>query len=72
MAEEKAAMGQSNGTLPPFTGPHPGIIKVSRTKFFEHEIQQLQNSPGFDKVKEDNYRIHGVNYIDSIRKAFAM
>lgn len=49
-------------------GPHPGYVSSAQQYTFEHQIRRLQVVNRSDPAREDNYRLQGVQLIDSIRQ----
>jgi CTD kinase subunit beta len=50
-------------------GPHPSYIQVAKPYIFEEKLQECMAVTGVTEAKEDNIRLLGVAWIDSIRKA---
>lgn len=50
-------------------GPHASYIQVARPYVFEQKIQECMTAAGVNEVKEDSFRLQGVTWIDSVRKA---
>lgn len=50
-------------------GPHPSYIQVAKPYIFEEKLQECMAATGVTEAKEDNIRLLGVAWIDSIRKA---
>lgn len=54
------------------TGPHPSFIQVANPYIFEQKIQDCLTALGSSEAKEDNIRLQGVLWIDSVRKALQL
>lgn len=50
-------------------GPHPSFIEVSKQYMTEHQIQRAMKKLGLDESRENQARLHGVAWIDRVRKA---
>ena len=50
-------------------GPHPSFIQVAQLYVFEQELQKCMARTGVTEAKEDNIRLQGIAWIDSVRKA---
>lgn len=53
-------------------GPHPSFIQVAKPYVFEQKLQECMAVTGVTAAKEDNIRIQGVAWIDSVRKALQL
>ncbi|KAI9762044.1 MAG: hypothetical protein M4579_000680 [Chaenotheca gracillima] len=53
-------------------GPHPSFIQVAKPYIFEWKIQECMTATGASEVREDNFRIQGVAWLDSVRKALQL
>lgn len=53
-------------------GPHPSFIQVANPYIFEQKIQDCLTALGSSEAKEDNIRLQGVLWIDSVRKALQL
>lgn len=49
-------------------GPHPGFISSSNQYTSEIRIRRMLKDNGCDPSREDNYRLQGVQLIDSVRE----
>lgn len=54
------------------TLPHPSFIQVAKPYVFEHAIQKCIQDTGVSQTREDNVRLSGVLWIDSVRKALRL
>jgi hypothetical protein len=54
------------------TGPHPSFIQVAKPYIFEHTIQDCIRLTGVAQAKEDQLRLSGVQWIDSVRKSLRL
>ena len=50
-------------------GPHPSYIQLAKPYIFEQKLQECMAATGVTEAKEDNIRLQGVAWIDSLRKA---
>ena len=50
-------------------GPHPSYIQLAKPYMFEQKLQECMAATGVTEAKEDNIRLQGVSWIDSLRKA---
>ena len=50
-------------------GPHPSYIQVAKPYIFEEKLQECMAVTGVTEAKEDNIRLLGVAWIDTLRKA---
>ncbi|KAG5913690.1 hypothetical protein E4U42_000924, partial [Claviceps africana] len=67
----KAAVpSATNGVTRPAAriGPHPGFISSSNQYSSEIKIRRMLKDNGCDPAREDNYRLQGVQLIDSVRE----
>ncbi|RYP63058.1 hypothetical protein DL769_007084 [Monosporascus sp. CRB-8-3] len=53
--------------MPPDVGPHPGNIRATRQYDFEHSIRRKLGKPGVDIVKEEEYRLKGIQLILALK-----
>ena len=53
-------------------GPHPSFIQVAKPYIFEHTIKECISALGVSQLKEDNMRLQGVTWVDSVRKALLL
>lgn len=53
-------------------GPHPSFIQVAKPYVFEHKVQECMTAIGVTEAKEDNIRLQGIAWIDSVRKAMQL
>ena len=53
-------------------GPHPSFIQVAKPYIFENTIKECIAALGVSQLKEDNMRLQGVTWVDSIRKALLL
>ncbi|KKP06419.1 hypothetical protein THAR02_01470 [Trichoderma harzianum] len=58
----------SNGDAAPRIGPHPGYISSSNQYASELKIRRMLKENGCDPAREDNYRLQGVQLIDTVRQ----
>ena len=65
MAPVQSSEGVENGHV----GPHPSYIQVAKPYIFEEKLQECMAVTGVTEAKEDNIRLTGVAWIDSLRKA---
>jgi hypothetical protein len=54
------------------TGPPPSFIQVAKPYIFEHTIQECLRLSGVAPAREDQLRLSGVQWIDSVRKALRL
>jgi hypothetical protein len=52
-------------------GPHPGFIEPCRAYVFEHRIQECLKKLGTE-MKDENWRISGVNFISQMMKTLGL
>ena len=50
-------------------GPHPSYIQLAKPYIFESKLQECMAATGVTEAKEDNIRLQGIAWIDSLRKA---
>lgn len=50
-------------------GPHPSYIEIAKPYIFEPKVQECLTAAGVSEAKDDNIRLQGVAWIDSVRKA---
>ena len=50
-------------------GPHPSYIQLAKPYIFESKLQDCMAATGVTEAKEDNIRLQGIAWIDSLRKA---
>ncbi|RYP43138.1 hypothetical protein DL770_011818 [Monosporascus sp. CRB-9-2] len=53
--------------MPPDVGPHPGNIRTTRQYDFEHSIRRKLGQPGVDIVREEEYRLKGIQQIFALK-----
>ncbi|RYO85382.1 hypothetical protein DL766_000455 [Monosporascus sp. MC13-8B] len=53
--------------MPPDIGPHPGNIRTTRQYDFEHSIRRKLGQPGVDIVREEEYRLKGIQLILALK-----
>ncbi|KAL1305349.1 hypothetical protein AAFC00_002245 [Neodothiora populina] len=53
-------------------GPDPSFIQVANPYIFEQKVQGCLTALGSSEAKEDNIRLQGVLWIDSVRKALQL
>lgn len=53
-------------------GPHPSYIQVAESFIFEQKIQQCLAAIRSNEAREDNMRLQGVAWIDSVRKSLQL
>ncbi|UKZ94757.1 uncharacterized protein TrAFT101_009609 [Trichoderma asperellum] len=58
----------SNGDTASRIGPHPGYISSSNQYSSELKIRRMLKDNGCDPAREDNYRLQGVQLIDTVRQ----
>ncbi|KAL7811327.1 cyclin-like protein [Trichoderma gracile] len=58
----------SNGDSASRIGPHPGYISSSNQYASELKIRRMLRENGCDPAREDNYRLQGVQLIDTVRQ----
>ncbi|KAK5004081.1 RNA polymerase II C-terminal domain kinase beta subunit, partial [Cryomyces antarcticus] len=63
-----SAGSTENGSI----GPHPSFIRVANPYIFEQQLQEAMAVNGVNEAKEDNVRLQGVTWIDSVRKALQL
>lgn len=56
----------------PHVGPHLGIVKVGTQYVFESHIRQMMANRRLNLAQEANYRLQGVQVIDSVRSALLL
>ncbi|EHK20686.1 uncharacterized protein TRIVIDRAFT_192615 [Trichoderma virens Gv29-8] len=64
----EALPAASNGDAAPRIGPHPGYISSSNQYASELKIRRMLKENGCDPAREDNYRLQGVQLIDTVRQ----
>jgi hypothetical protein len=57
---------------PDRTGPNPSFIQVAKPYIFEHTIQECIRLTGVAQAREDQLRLSGVQWIDSVRKSLRL
>ncbi len=57
---------------PDRTGPLPSFIQVAKPYIFEHAIQECIKLTGVAPAREDQLRLSGVQWIDSVRKSLRL
>ena len=65
MAPSQIAEQTENGHV----GPHPSYIEIAKPYIFEPKIKECLAAAGLSEAKDDNIRLQGVAWIDSVRKA---
>ncbi|MCJ1288325.1 RNA polymerase II C-terminal domain kinase beta subunit [Xylographa opegraphella] len=65
MAYTQSDIAAENGHV----GPHPSYIQLAKPYIFEQKLQECMAATGVTEAKEDNIRLQGVAWIDSLRKA---
>ena len=65
MAFTQSDIAAENGHV----GPHPSYIQLAKPYIFEQKLQECMAATGVTEAKEDNIRLQGVAWIDSLRKA---
>ncbi|MCJ1393900.1 RNA polymerase II C-terminal domain kinase beta subunit [Xylographa bjoerkii] len=65
MALTQSDIAAENGHV----GPHPSYIQLAKPYIFEQKLQECMAATGVTEAKEDNIRLQGVAWIDSLRKA---
>ena len=68
MAPAQDAEKTENGRV----GPHPSFIHVAKPYMLEQDIQNYMAETGVTQAKEDNIRLLGVAWIDTVRKALQL
>lgn len=63
---------RDSDTDPDRTGPLPSFIQVAKPYIFEHTIQECIKLTGVAQVREDQLRLSGVQWIDSVRKSLRL
>ena len=58
----------SNGDAAARIGPPPGYISSSNQYASELKIRRMLRENGCDPAREDNYRLQGVQLIDTVRQ----
>ncbi|MCJ1255288.1 RNA polymerase II C-terminal domain kinase beta subunit [Lignoscripta atroalba] len=53
-------------------GPHPSYIQVAKPYVFEQKLQECMIATGVTEAKEDNIRLQGIAWIDSVRKTLQL
>ena len=53
-------------------GPHPSFIEVAKPYIFEQQLQECIAALGVSETREDQFRLHGVAWIDRIRKVLML
>ena len=53
-------------------GPHPSYLQVARAYVYEHTLHDSLDAIGINQAKEDSFRLQGVSWIDSVRKALKL
>ncbi|RYP70448.1 hypothetical protein DL771_005489 [Monosporascus sp. 5C6A] len=70
-AEENQVVSLRGGgyspKMPPDVGPHPGNIRTTRQYDFEHSIRRKLGKPGVDIVREEEYRLKGIQLILALK-----
>ena len=57
---------------PSRTGPSPSFIQVAKPYIFEHTIQECLKLTGVTQAREDQLRLSGVQWIDSVRRSLRL
>ena len=57
---------------PPVKGPIPGFVGMGSQYTLEHQLRQMQRDIGCDPMREDSYRLQGVQLIDSVRQVLRL
>ena len=68
MAPSHGSLGTENGHV----GPHPSYIQVASSYIFQQKLEDLMIETGMSQAKEDNNRLQGVAWIDTVRKALRL
>lgn len=68
MAPAQDAEKTENGRV----GPHPSYIHMANPYMLEQDIQKYMAETGVAQAKEDNIRLLGVAWIDTVRKALQL
>ena len=64
---------QSNDVIDPNTvGPHPSYIQIAKPYYSDRNLQECLAVTGVHEAREDNLRLLGVAWIDSVRKALKL
>lgn len=66
--DAEAPPAASNGDSTSRIGPHPGYISSSNQYSSELKIRRMLKENGCDPAREDNYRLQGVQLIDTVRQ----
>lgn len=66
--DAEAPPAASNGDSASRIGPHPGYISSSNQYSSELKIRRMLKENGCDPAREDNYRLQGVQLIDTVRQ----
>ena len=53
-------------------GPKPSSIQVAKPFIFEHTIQECVRVTAVPQAREDQIRLSGIQWIDSVRKALRL
>ena len=70
MASEDPVASPSSTTSR--VGPHASFIQVAKPYIFQKKIDECISSSRVNTVKEDNFRLQGVTWIDNVRKALQL
>ncbi len=54
------------------SGLIPNYVQVAKSYVFEQEIQKCLRETGVSPAREDNIRLAGVQWIDSVRRALKL
>ena len=59
----------SDATEASLPGPHPSYIQIAKPYLFDLKIKECLLLAGVTEARDDNVRLQGVAWIDSVRKA---
>lgn len=71
LSENMAPVRESDTDLDR-TGPLPSFIQVAKPYIFEHTIQECIRLTGVTQAREDQLRLSGVQWIDSVRRSLRL
>lgn len=69
---KKMAPLKDSDADPDRNGPLSSFIQVAKPYIFEHTIQECIRLTGVTQAREDQLRLSGVQWIDSVRKSLRL
>ncbi|KAK3687443.1 hypothetical protein B0T22DRAFT_439074 [Podospora appendiculata] len=64
--------GPAAGDAQPPLGPDSGLSSIPTQYIQEQSLRQMLKNIGYDEAREDNYRLKGVQLIDSVRQSLKL